>query len=45
MVVQDANSYVGQKTEVEINSVVPSSGGKIVSFRMVGPAERNAVAS
>ena len=45
VVVQDAHTYVGHKVEAEINSVVPTSGGKIVFCRMVGTAERDAVAS
>ncbi len=45
VVVQDAHTYVGKKIEAEINSVVPSSGGKIVFCRMVGTVERDAVAS
>lgn len=45
VVVQDAHTYIGQKIEVEINSVVPSGGGKIVFCRMVGRADPDAEAS
>ncbi len=45
VVVQDAHTYIGHKIEVEINSVVPSGGGKIVFCRMVGTADKEAKAS
>lgn len=45
VVVQDAHTYIGQKIEVEINSVVPSGGGKMVFCRMVGRADAEAKAS
>jgi len=45
VVVQDAHTYIGHKIEVEINSVVPSGGGKMVFCRMVGTADKGAKAS